>query len=110
MSNINTNKANFCITNTTCSSLKPESSITKVTSSSFIFADATETTMTVLPEVVNQTSINNALNINEDKELARISYFNGTKRYIFLANSYKKDFMGNLNLWQIQNAYTTIPL
>ncbi|CAF1285024.1 unnamed protein product [Rotaria magnacalcarata] len=78
MSNINTNKADLYITNTTCSPPKPESSTTKITSSSFISTDTTEATMTVLPEIINQASVNNTSNINEDKELARISYYNGT--------------------------------
>lgn len=64
--------------NTTCSLLKPESPTTKITSSSFILTDTNEATLTLLPETVNQTLINNVLNINEDKELSRIPYYNGT--------------------------------
>ncbi|CAF1022616.1 unnamed protein product [Rotaria magnacalcarata] len=34
--------------------------------------------MTVLPEIINQASLNSTSNVNEDKELARISYYNRT--------------------------------
>ncbi|CAF2519857.1 unnamed protein product [Rotaria sp. Silwood2] len=96
MSNQNNNMDNLYNTSTSCQSIKADFSTLKTSSSSFTPTDAIEMKMIALSELDNQmlktipTSsqtqpINHSINSNEDKELARIPYYNGnTNIYAWL--------------------------
>ncbi|CAF3580804.1 unnamed protein product [Rotaria sp. Silwood1] len=96
MSNQKINTTGLYNANVSCQSTKSDLSSTTISPSSLISTDAKETKITTLPELDSHTSntmtitpqalsTNHLMNNNEDRELARIPYYNGkTNIYAWL--------------------------